>query len=271
MVSALGRTADGFAEIKRAVGQRAWSALYLGVPSSPDGGLIHREWLDQWRLPASPESPTMTVVGVDPSDSGSGDSCGLIAASRSRDGVVAVLRDISAPMTSDAWASAAVRLALDVGASEIAVEGFAARETYVRVVREALGRVDAPHPIKVTSWPPKGSGRGGGDSMARAAALVQGLEVGTVRLVGHHPALEEQAVAWQAGQHQPDALAALVVAHDVLVHAAGQWSIAAPVGVVADNSNPRVTSMAGYLARRTDGRHTGYDPLTGFAPVRRSR
>ena len=30
------------------------------------------------------------------------------------------------------------------------------------------------------------------------------------------------AVTWNAGQHQPDSLAALIVAHDVLVHAAGQ-------------------------------------------------
>lgn len=270
MVSALGRTAEGFAEIKRAVGQRAWAALYLGAPSSPEGGLVKREWLDTWRLPAAPPSPTAIVVGVDPSDSGSGDSCGLVVASRSRDGVIAVIADESRPMTSDQWASAAVQLALDTGASEIAIEGFAARETYLRVVREALSRVDAPHPIKVSSWPPKGSGRGGGDSMARSAALLQGLEVGTVRLAGHFPRLEERAVAWQAGQHQPDALAALVVAHDVLVHfTAGEWSIAAPVGVVAPSGDRRITSMAGYLARRTDGRG-GYDPLANYSPVRRS-
>ena len=36
-------------------------------------------------------------------------------------------------------------------------------------------------------------------------------------------------MTWQAGQHQPDALAALVVAHDVLVHAVGrQMHIAIP-------------------------------------------
>jgi hypothetical protein len=272
MISALGRTAEGFAEIKRAVGQRAWTALYLGAPSSPEGGLVKREWLDTWRLPAAPPSPTSIVVGVDPSDSGSGDSCGLVAASRSRDGVIAVIADESRPMTSDQWASAAVQLALSTGASEIAIEGFAARETYLRVVREALARVDSPHPIKVTSWPPKGSGRGGGDSMARSAALLQGLEVGTVRLAGHFPRLEERAIGWQAGAHQPDALAALVVAHDVLVHsAAGQWSIAAPVGVTAPSGQPEVTSMASYLARRTDGRRSGYDPLANYAPVRRSR
>jgi len=42
--------------------------------------------------------------------------------------------------------------------------------------------------------------------MARSAALLQALEVGACRLAGHLPTLEDQAVAWQAGQHQPDVL-----------------------------------------------------------------
>jgi hypothetical protein len=240
MVSALGRTAEGFAEIKRAVGQRAWAALYLGVPAAPEGGLIKRQWLDDWRLPAAPRRPVNTVVGVDPSDSGSGDSCGLVAASTTREGVIAVIADASAPMTSDQWATAAVALAVDVGASSIAVEGFAARETYTRVVTEALRRFRTPHPIRVTSWPPKGGGRGGGDAIARSAALLQAFEVGTCRIAGHLPAFEQAATAWQAGQHQPDSLAALVVAHDVLVHAAGrQWSfIAPPLGVRLGRPDP---------------------------------
>ena len=270
MVSALGRTAEGFAEIKRAVGQRAWAALYLGVPAAPEGGLIQRSWLDGWRLPAAPQRPVKTVVGVDPSDSGSGDSCGLIAASMTSDGVVAVIADMSAPMTSDQWATAAVKLAADVGASEIVVESFAARETYTRVVREALARHRIDRPIRVTAWPPKGSGRGGGDAIARSSALLQGLETGTVRLAGHFPELEEQAVTWQQGQHQPDALAALVVAHDVLVHSAGQRvTIAAPVSrrVVGDRTAQRrlatVTPINRALARRIDG-SGGYDPLRGL-------
>ncbi|MFV8050374.1 terminase large subunit domain-containing protein [Mycobacterium sp. 48b] len=230
MVSAIGRTAEDFAEIRRGVGERVWAAMYLGVPSTPEGGLIKSAWLDTWRLPAAPLAPIKTVVGVDPSDSGSGDSCGLVAASITAEGVVAVIADKSAPMTSDQWAREAVQLAGDVGASEIAVEGFAARETYTRVVTEALKRARLGHPVRVTSWPPKGSGRGGGDAMARSAALLQGLEVGTARIAGHLPALEQAAVSWQAGQHQPDSLAAVVVAHDVLVHAAGaQVTIATPL------------------------------------------
>jgi hypothetical protein len=230
MTSALGFTADHFAAARRTSGERAWFALYEGVPSAPEGGLIKREWLDAWRLPSAPLGTVKTVVGVDPSDSGSGDSCGLVAASMTHDGVVAVIADLSAPRTSDEWARAAVDLAMDVGASELAVEGFSARETYRRVVNDALRRAKLNRPIKVTTWPPKGSGRGGGDSIARSAALIQGLEVGTCRIAGHLPGLEGAAVTWQQGQHQPDALAALVVAHDVLVHTAGQqWGFASPL------------------------------------------
>lgn len=249
MVSALGRTAEGFAEIRRAVGQRAWYALYEGVPSSPEGGLVKREWIDTWRLPAAPQRPVKTVIGVDPSDSGSGDSCGLIAASMTSDGVVAVIADQSAPMTSDAWARAAVALADDVGASEIAVEAFAAGATYVRVVNEALKRVKLDRPIRVTAWPPKGSQRGRGDSMARSAALLQGLEVGTCRIAGHLPEFEEAAVAWQQGAHQPDALSALIVAHDVLIHAIGQRvGFGVPVGSLSDPATVR--SLRSVLEQR---------------------
>lgn len=118
MTSALGFTADHFAAARRTSGERAWYALYEGVPSAPEGGLVKREWLDVWRLPAAPSGAVKTVIGVDPSDSGSGDSCGIVAASLTADGVVAVIADVSAQMTSDQWARAAVDLAVDVGASE---------------------------------------------------------------------------------------------------------------------------------------------------------
>jgi phage terminase large subunit-like protein len=113
--------------------------------------LIKRQWLDDWRLPAAPQRPLLTVVGVDPADSGEGDACGLVAASMTAESVVAVIPDQSTPMTSDQWARAAVELAADVVASEIAVEGFAARETYVRVVNDALRRYRIDRPFRVTS------------------------------------------------------------------------------------------------------------------------
>ncbi len=254
MTSVLGFTADHFAAARRTSGERAWYALYEGVPSAPEGGLVKREWLEQWRLPAAPTGPVKTVIGVDPADSGSGDACGIVAASLTREGVVAVIADVSAPMTSDQWARVAVDLAVDVGASEIAVEGFAARETYRRVVNDALRRAKLDRPIRVTTWPPKGSGRGGGDALARSAALLQGFETGTARIAGHLPDLEQSAVTWQAGQHQPDSLAALVVAHDVLVHSIGQqWGFASPLGSEHRAREGTITAIPAYLRRQIGG------------------
>lgn len=253
MTSALGFTAEHFAAARRTSGERTWFSLYEGVPSAPEGGLIKREWLDRWRLPAAPAQAVLTIVGVDPSDSGSGDACGLVAVSLTRDGVVAVIADVSAPMTSEQWSRAAIELAAEVGASEIAVESFAARETYQRVVHDALRRYRLDRPIRVTAWPPKGSGRGGGDAMARSAALIQGLEVGTVRIAGHLPDLEAAAVQWQAGQHQPDSLAALVVAHDVAVHSVGgRMTFANPLDAARRHGRggPAVSSLSERLSRR---------------------
>jgi hypothetical protein len=67
----VGRTPADFAD-RRAVGERTWWAEFQGVPASPEGNVIRREWLDLWRLSALPARLVRTVVGVDPSDSGGG-------------------------------------------------------------------------------------------------------------------------------------------------------------------------------------------------------
>jgi hypothetical protein len=254
MTSALGRTHEQFQEIKCAVGGRAWAALYLGVPSEPEGGLIKSAWIDTWRLPAAPTGPVKTVIGVDPSDSGSGDSCGLVAASLTAAGVVALIADVSEPLTSEQWARRAVELAIGVGASEIAVESFSAGTTYVAVVGDALRRMRPETPIRVTAWPPRGSGRGRGDAEARSAGLRQALEVGTCRIAGHLPEFEQQAATWQSGQHQPDALAAATVAFDVLDHARGQRvHIVSPLDVERRFREGRGQPPPTWMRRRIDG------------------
>jgi hypothetical protein len=53
MTSALGFTPEHYAAARRTSGERAWYALYEGVPSTPEGGLIQRKWLDDWRLPVA--------------------------------------------------------------------------------------------------------------------------------------------------------------------------------------------------------------------------
>lgn len=232
MTSALGYTPEDYRNFRRTVGERMWYAQFMGVPSTPEGTLVKQAWFDDWRMACAPTNPVMTVVSIDPADSGKGDECGLVATSRTAGNVIALIADKSARMTSDEWATAAVDLAIEVGASQIAVEGFSARETYTRMVRKAIevaqvkGRLR--HGIKVSSWPEKGKPRPG-DAIARSGPLLQALETGTARLAGHFAEFEAAAIAWQRGQHQPDRLAAWVVGHDVLVNSVGKsWDIAVP-------------------------------------------
>jgi hypothetical protein len=259
VVSALGRDLEGFREIKRAVGSRAWSALYLGAPSTDEGSLIRAEWLDGHRLPAAPARPVRTVVAVDPSDSGSGDLCGIVGASLAPDGAVCLIADVSEQLTSDAWANRTVELAMTLGASAIHVEGFSAATTYVRLVTEALHRQQPPHHITVSTWPPKGRTRVG-DALARSAGMLAALENGSCVIAGHLPDLEAAMVSWQPGSHQPDAVAAAVIAFDVLFQAAGQRCvIAAPVGAAGGRAS--TSSASGGFLNRLGSRRPLVDAL----------
>jgi len=242
MVSALGFTPAEFARRRRAAGERMWYAQYMGVPSAPEGGLVKKAWLDDHRLLLPPRNPTLTVVGVDPAESGSGDEAGIVAASLTQDGSIVMIADKTAQMTSDEWVKASVALAVEVGASRIVVEAFSAGETYRRLLTEEVKQADRD--IAVVAWPPRGSRRGGGDSHTRSAALLAQLENGLTRLAGHFPDWETRATGWQAGQHQPDGLSALVVAHDELIHAAGlEWDMAMPFESAA------VVSLESWMSR----------------------
>lgn len=87
MTSALGRTAEGFADIKKSVGSRSWYTLFEGVPTPPKA------------VSSSATGSTLTVVAVDPADSGEGDQTGIVPGSLGRDGPIVLTHDISAHLT----------------------------------------------------------------------------------------------------------------------------------------------------------------------------
>lgn len=226
--SARGRTPEDYAAIERNVGRRIWSALYQGSPTPPEGGLFTQSWFDDHRIEERPDRTRVRIVAVDPSESGEGDEAGVIAASMLTDGRIVLTDDRSAAMTSDQWATAAVQLALDTDASDIFIETYTAGTTYINVVKSHIRtRAKAAGPAtanklavlvhRVRPW------RGTGDSVARSGLLRQAIEVGSCAVLGHNlTTMEEQARHWQQGQHQPDRVAASVIAHDRLVAMAGK-------------------------------------------------
>ena len=246
MVSARGRTAREFANTRRQVGERVWYALYQGSPRIPSGGMFLRRWFDPHRE-GPPDHPIASVVGVDPADSGDGDETGIIGAMLDQDGTVVLTEDWSGQMTSDQWARQAVLLALQMGAREIALEAYAAATTYTAVLKRAYhdlhleavekraGGLDLT-PVEgraLTSTPPFTihQWRAKGDAVGRSALLRQALETGKCRTVEYKLGVfESQACDWQAGQHQPDRVAAALIAHDRLAQlGSGRMTVAAPV------------------------------------------
>lgn len=246
---------------RRKVGERFWYAMYQGSPTPLAGGIFAREWFDRGRVKAEalPARPAVTIVAIDPADSGKGDETGLIAACGSSPNDVYLVEDWSDKLTADKWARKAIELALKVGASEIAMESYAAAETYERILRRAwrdlwelatakhaaeaelsdneklaLGRGELP-PFTIHRWTRKG------DALVRSGALRQAMETGHVHTVeGKLDLMEAQAIHWQEGQHQPDRVAAAVIAHSRVVdHTEQAGRIATPHGSLTQGSGGR--------------------------------
>lgn len=280
--SARGRTAEDFAKIERSVGKRVWNALYQGSPTPPEGGLFSQAWFDEHRLAEMPERTRVRIVAVDPSESGEGDEAGVVAAallyppSRLAEAVatlmaapeppipteapypqVVLTHDRSAQMTADGWADAAIDLAVETEASYIFIETYTAGTTYINVVRAKLiQRSKAAskrndHQLaarlhglihKIQGW------RGTGDAVARSGLLRQAVEVGTCVVLGDEMReMEEQAVNWTVGRHQPDRVAAAVIAHERLMAMMGKQA-----NFVAPSSDPKreVAARNAWLGRK---------------------
>ena len=258
--SARGRTAEDFAKIERSVGKRVWNALYQGSPTPPEGGLFSQAWFDAHRLAEMPDRTRVRIVAVDPSESGEGDEAGVLAAALlpppapGTEAVAALMADPEAPaevwpevvlthdrsaqMTADGWAEAAIDLALETDASYIFIETYTAGTTYINVVRAKLAErarrsADAALAARLRALAPKVQGwRGTGDSVARSGMLRQAVETGRCVVLGDEMRqMEEQAVNWTVGRHQPDRVAAAVIAHERLVSLLGKQAyIGRPIG-----------------------------------------
>ncbi len=268
MQSARGRTPEDFARIRQDVGERVWSALYLGQPTPAGGGLFAREWFDRHRAPNVGGTTAARIVSVDPAETGKADEAGIIGLTVTADGRAWVTDDRSGRMQSDEWARTAVLLALETQATEVLFEAFTTGPTYERVLTEAWRRVrdearllrahnndlaaaalayarkeDRPAdplasirqidgvPIPDQTDPPFRirPWRAKGDKVARAAGTRQAASTGRLRMVGTHPELEEQATRWLPGQDSPDRMDALVNGYERCMQLVGaEAQIATP-------------------------------------------
>lgn len=247
MTSARGRTKEDFEAIRRDVGERTWYALYQGSPRNPAGGLFARAWFETRANMGDYKHLVAAVVGIDPADSGEGDETGIIGAVLTGDGTVVFTEDRSGLHTSDEWGKKAVELAVEIGAREIAMEGYATFKTYESVLKRAYvdlhkaarERLAAGHkltPVEQRLLNPHqpfviSKYTEAGDPVGRAAKLRQDLEIKRARVVEFKLGVfEDQACDWQSGQHCPDRVSAAVIAHWRLSRlGSGQADYASPL------------------------------------------
>jgi hypothetical protein len=123
LVSTRKRTVREWKAIRRRVGERFWSAMYMGEPHPPAGGIFKLEWIEHHRRPVAPELSVVEVF-VDPADNeGDGDEAGVITMGRgAADQHLYVLADDSGHMTSGRWFRVAFLAALRHDASAVRYE-----------------------------------------------------------------------------------------------------------------------------------------------------
>jgi hypothetical protein len=115
--------------------------------------------------------------------------------------------------------------------------------------------------------------------------MLQALETGRCVIAGNLPEFETAAVRWQAGQHQPDCVAAAVIAFDVLAPVAGglmafagplrrpegpppEWMSRSVGGRTRPDQLVTASPRRSYLSRSV--KPSGYDPLGYARPTRRT-
>lgn len=123
LVSTRKRTVREWKAIRKRVGERFWSAMYMGEPHPPAGGIFQLEWIENHRRPVAPELSVVEVF-VDPADNeGDGDEAGVITMGRgAEDQHLYVLADDSGHMTSGRWFRVAFLAALRHNASAVRYE-----------------------------------------------------------------------------------------------------------------------------------------------------
>ena len=259
--SARGTTAEEFRRIRRAVGERTWAALYQGVPTPPAGGLFGREEIDRSRVESVELSGRVVTVDPAESGRGDEAgvlimgwdadgtlyveedlSARMTSAQWARAAVRAAIRRRASVIVYEAFtAELTYRDVLEstwrdihrqavllrkhgrdtvAAADEYQKEGaqgdtLSPMQYTLEILDLIPERVENP-PFRLVPW------RKRGDKVARAAGARQSIELGKLRMVGHHRVLETQAVTWQPGQGSPDRVDAMVNGHDYMQQMLGQ-------------------------------------------------
>ncbi|MFJ1607028.1 terminase large subunit domain-containing protein [Streptomyces sp. NPDC088253] len=191
------RLAAWWAEMKRTSIPRDWHALAQGDPQPAEGALVSEELLRLIRDTTTVVEPQKIAVSVDPSGGGR-DVAGVVGGFLGDDARVWVTHDVSAPMSSAEWSTAAALLAYETNASVVYVEWNFGRDMCVLAIStswEALQREGViPKNVLMPAIQPVRAKQG---KLLRAEPIAQQMVQDKVRFRGLFTDLEREWATWQ--------------------------------------------------------------------------
>jgi hypothetical protein len=185
-----------WADMKRTSIVRDWHSLAQGDPQPAEGALASEELLRLLRDTSTVVEPQKIAVAIDPSGGGR-DTAGVIGGFFGDDARVWITHDVSAPMSSADWSTAACRLAHETDAAIIYVEWNFGRdmcELAIRTSWEKLQRDgEIPEDVLMPAIAPVRAKQG---KLLRAEPVAQQMVQDKVRLRGVFTDLEHEWSHW---------------------------------------------------------------------------
>lgn len=194
-------SAEALKAKREEIGSRAYASEYLNEPVDSDSTLWKEPWLNANRVKNHPELVRLAVA-VDPSASGTGDACGIVAGGRCAKGHGYTLEDNTIQGSPATWARIAVDTYQRLGADYIIAEKNNGGEMIKQTIRSILKPGEAMPPVKLV-WASRGK-------TVRADPVAALDENGKLHIVGSLPRLEDELTSWIPGMTSPNRLDAYV-------------------------------------------------------------
>lgn len=182
------------------IGSRAFSSEYLNDPVDDSVTLWKEAWLAANRVTQYPPLERVAVA-IDPSASGDGDACGIVAG-----GVAAghgyTLEDNTVQGSPATWARVAIDTYRRLEADFIVAEKNQGGEMVEQTIRSVLEPGEVMPRVKLV-WASRGK-------QARADPIAALDEAGKLHIVDRLPKLEDELTSWVPGMASPNRLDAYV-------------------------------------------------------------
>ncbi len=187
-------TAEKLERKRGEIGSRAFSSEYMNEPVDEGSTLWKEAWLSANRRRNHPDLVRLAVA-VDPSASGTGDTCGIVAGGVSRDGHGYTLEDNTLQASPLVWARVALETYWRLEADFIVAEKNQGGEMITATLRAALRPGEMLPPIKLVH-----AARG---KTTRAEPIAALDEQGKLHIVGNLAKLEYELISWIPGMASP--------------------------------------------------------------------